>query len=66
VEGRARYLWRLAYAENVIPDHLADRVFVLGVWTQPEKLKAVLGSYEMIGMALARSCREEIDTTCGH
>jgi hypothetical protein len=57
---------RLNVAKNFIPDHLTDRVFVLGVWTEPEKLRADLGSYETIGMALAKDCREETDTTWGH
>ncbi len=46
---------RLAKVKAVIPDHLTDRVFVLGVWTEPEDLK---GDYEAIGKALAKDCRE--------
>jgi hypothetical protein len=57
---------RLHQAREVIPDHLKDRVFVLGVWTEPEALRADLGTYETIGRALARDCREETDTTWGH
>jgi hypothetical protein len=30
--------------------------------TEPEELKATLGSYETIGMALAQDCREGTDT----
>jgi hypothetical protein len=45
---------------------LKDRVFVLGVWSEPEALKANLGSYETIGMAMAEDCREETDTIWGH
>jgi hypothetical protein len=41
-------------------------VFILGVWTEPEELRANLGSYETIGMALAKDCREDSDTTWGH
>jgi hypothetical protein len=58
---------RLDQANAFIPNHLTDRVFVLGVWTEPEDLdKAALGNYEIIGRALARDCREETDTTWGH
>lgn len=54
-------------AKARIPDRLQDRVFVLGAWREPEDLrKAMLGSYEAIGMALAKDCREETDTTWGH
>jgi hypothetical protein len=45
---------------------LTGRVFILGALTEPEALKADLGSYETIGLAMARDCREETDTTWGH
>jgi hypothetical protein len=58
---------RLAYAKNVIPEHLIDRVFILGVLTEPEDLKRDgLGSYETIGRTLAQDCRVDADTTWGH
>ena len=57
---------RLDRAKAVIPDNLKDRGFVLGAWTDPEALKAILGSYEKIGQALAEDCREETATTWGH
>lgn len=57
---------RLDNAKAVVPDHLKDRVFVLGAWGEPEALKANLGDYETIGMAMAKDCREETDTTWGH
>ncbi len=42
-----------------IPDDLRDRVFVLGVRSEPEDLKRGRpGSYEDIGRALARECRD--------
>jgi hypothetical protein len=50
---------RLEQAQAVIPFNLKDRVFVLGVWTEPERLRAILGSYETIGRAIAQACREE-------
>jgi hypothetical protein len=56
----------LAEAFAVVPDHLKDRVFVLGVWAEPEDLKAELGSYETIGIALAKACREKTDMPWDH
>lgn len=58
---------RLAKARAVIPEDLEERVFILGTWSEPEDLrKDGLGSYETIGQALARDCRERTDTTWGH
>jgi len=58
---------RLEAAKAAIPEHLADRVFVLGALSEPEDLKrANLGSYETIGLRLAKDCCEETDTTWGH
>jgi len=57
---------RLHYAKAKIPKRLTDRVFILGAWSEPEKLKPTLGSYEAIGLKLARDCREETNTTWGH
>ena len=54
---------RLDLAKAEIPRGLADRVFVLGALTEPEDLKPTLGSYEMIGKALANECREDTYTT---
>jgi hypothetical protein len=57
---------RLDDAKAAIPDHLTDRVFILGALTEPEALRQSLGSYETIGLAMAKDCREETDTTWGH
>jgi len=57
---------RLDSAKGRIPEHLRERVFVLGVLTQPEDLKRDLGSFETIGLALAKDCREETNTTWNH
>ena len=59
---------RMDYARAAIPEHLADRVFVLGTWSRPEALKVELGrvSFETIGSAMAKDCREETDTTWRH
>jgi len=57
---------RLEKAEGYIPAHLRDRVFVLGAWTEPEDLRNDLGSYEAIGEAAAKDCREETSRAWGH
>jgi hypothetical protein len=57
---------RLGRAKAEIPARLNDRVFVLGILTEPEKLRASLGSYETIGMAMAKDCREGTDAIWGH
>src|SRR5437868_5481026 len=51
---------RLDNAKTAIPDHLTERVFILGTLSEPEALKADLGaSYEDIGSRMAQSCRDE-------
>jgi hypothetical protein len=52
---------RLSLAKGRIPHHLIDRVFVLGALNEPEDLRRELGSYETIGLAMARDCREGTD-----
>ena len=58
---------RFEAAKNRIPERLQSRVFILGVWSEPEDLrKAGLGLYEAIGSAMAQDCREETDAIWGH
>jgi hypothetical protein len=58
---------RWGYAQTYIPEHLKDRVFVIGSQKEPEDLKrAKLGSLEKIGAELAEDCRGGTDTTWGH
>ena len=57
---------RFDEARRKIPADLSDRIFILGVWTEPEALKKDLGSYEKIGRALAQDCREGTARTWGH
>jgi hypothetical protein len=54
---------RLNYVLEQIPERLKERVFILGTWSKPERLRPSLGSYEMIGSAMAKDCREGTDTT---
>ncbi len=49
---------RMKQMRAFIPKSLADRVFVIGVESEPERLKVAIGtSYEQIGQDLARECR---------
>jgi hypothetical protein len=57
---------RLNEVKAKIPEHLKERVFILGVLSEPENLKAKLGPYETIGSAMAKDCRDGTDTTWGH
>lgn len=58
---------RLQAMKDVVPDHLKDRVFVLGAFSEPEALRqAGLGPYEGIGRALAEDCRTGANDTWGH
>ncbi len=48
---------RLDDVRNGIPEDLRDRVFVLGVLSNPERLRKRIGkSYEQIGEALCEDC----------
>lgn len=50
---------RLRYAKNRVPPNLVDRVFVIGVLSEPEKLKReVKMSLEKIGETVAEGCTD--------
>jgi hypothetical protein len=58
---------RLNEVKRRIPGRLSERVFILGAMSEPEALRAAgLGTYEVIGRAMAKDCREGTDTTWGH
>ena len=58
---------KLFLTKKRIPENLAERVFVLGVLTEPERLKSKLGqSYEEIGKKLAFDCHERRNSMWGH
>lgn len=58
---------RLNTVKAEIPERLRERVFVLGAWSEPEKLKPDFGPhYEKIGSALAKDCRDNTDVTWAH
>jgi len=60
-------LGRLQGARARVPEHLSHRVFILGVLSEPERLKSRLRkSYEEIGMDLAKDCQDGTDVAWGH
>lgn len=61
-------LGRLESIKCQIPEELFDRVFVLGVLSEPEKLKANLHykGLEEVGMSLSKDCSDNIPRTWRH
>jgi hypothetical protein len=65
---------RLSYVKNQIPSDLKDRVFVLGVLSEPEDLKGIknkfetigTGKLENIGETLAQDCADSTNEFWGH
>jgi hypothetical protein len=58
---------RLGYVEQRIPEELRNRVFVLGVLSEPERLKSSLRqNFEEIGEALASDCSDHTDGLWKH
>lgn len=50
-----------------IPETLRSRVFIIGAWSEPEELKAILcKSFPAIGLNLANDCYNETEITWGH
>ena len=50
-----------------IPGDLAERVYVIGVWSEPEELRRVgLGSKEDVGCKLASECYDETRNVWNH
>ncbi len=58
---------RCDYVKREIPEDLIDRVFVLGVFSEPEELRNITRqSYEKIGKSLANDCAENTDKLWKH
>ena len=58
---------RLDEMRKAIPASLVERVFVIGVWLEPEELKRKkLGSFESIGRQLASECHENTRVIWNH
>lgn len=58
---------RLSYVQGYIPDDLIERVFILGVQSNPERLRRVTNkSFEGIGETLAEDCAKNTNELWGH
>lgn len=58
---------RFSYVDSHIPEDLKERVFVLGVQSNPEKLKSdSRKSFEEIGKSLAQDCSDNPNELWGH
>ncbi|WP_414530212.1 hypothetical protein [Nodularia chucula] len=58
---------RFIYVESHIPEDIKNRVFVLGVQSNPESLKRYIQkSFEAIGESLATDCAEHKNELWGH
>ncbi|MEX0271281.1 hypothetical protein AB3R30_19255 [Leptolyngbyaceae cyanobacterium UHCC 1019] len=58
---------RLSYVKNQIPQDLTDRVFVLGVVSEPENLRKIIQrTFENIGEALSQDCSDDMNELWGH
>lgn len=58
---------RLSTVKSRIPRELSDRVFVLGVLSNPEDLRNRINrSFEKIGEALSQDCVDNTRTVWGH
>ncbi|OUL26342.1 hypothetical protein BV378_13025 [Nostoc sp. RF31YmG] len=58
---------RLSYVKHQIPNDLEDRVFVLGVLSEPESLRRDINkTFEKIGEALAKDCSDNTNELWGH
>ncbi len=62
------HLDRLARIQAKIPSDIANRVFVLGVLSEPERLKASLNhqGFEAIGISLSQDCENNSQIVWGH
>lgn len=58
---------RLSYVKNQIPQDLTDRVFVLGVLSEPENLrKTIQRTFENIGENLSQDCSDDMNELWRH
>ncbi|MBD2480490.1 hypothetical protein [Planktothrix sp. FACHB-1365] len=58
---------RLSYVQGHIPNDLIERVFILGVQSNPERLRTVTkNTFEGIGETLARDCVNNTNELWGH
>jgi len=64
IDFDSKYTDRIALVQKEIPDFCKDRVFVLGVASEPERLKYNLSmSFEEVGRSLTKDCPHELSDT---
>jgi hypothetical protein len=62
-----QYATRRVRFDNIIPEDLKNRVFVIGVKENPELLKQSIGKdFEAIGLQLAEDCYKGVDGLWTH
>jgi hypothetical protein len=49
-----------------VPPELLPRVHIIGCWSEPEKLKSTMGSYEVIGAKIAEDCVKRTTSAWSH
>jgi len=52
--------------KKLVPDDLSSRVFILGCLSEPEALRKTMGSFENIGLELAKDCYLGVDDNWNH
>lgn len=58
---------RLETMKDVVPQDLSDRVFIVGVWSEPEDLRTSrLGSMETVGTRIADECDKNSESLLSH
>lgn len=67
IDFDGNYEERLEKFRELVPTDLVDRVFLVGVLTEPEPLRADLGcSLEVLGGRLARDCEDHTQSDWNH
>ena len=51
---------------KVVPDDMEHRVFIVGVWSEPERPRSDFGSFERLGEELAEECLTNQGRTWDH
>jgi len=58
---------RLSFVEKDIPENLRNRVFIIGIWSNPEALRRnTKKNFETIGETLANNCADNTHDLWNH
>jgi hypothetical protein len=57
---------RLSYVKSQIPEYLQDRVFIIGVLSDPEDLKRIKKKFESIGTGKLEQIGETLANNCSN